>query len=72
MLQEHMKVDPITPNKIEYLKNLLMEELEECLSPRSRRGSKKGLASASSKVVDSEDDIDPIDEENTSMQDLIK
>ena len=41
------------------------------MSPRSRKG-KKGLNSDKSNIIDSEDDMDNLDVEKTSMSDLIK
>ena len=71
ILAQHVKKDPLPREKIDQIKAEIMEDIE-AMSPRSRKGKGRGLASESSKVIDSEDDIAALDVEKTSMEDLIK
>ena len=69
ILEKHMKADPLPPTRVATIKQEIKEELEAEL-PRGR-SKRKGLASDSSKLVDSEDDLDAMDTENTTIKDLV-
>ena len=65
-----MKKDPLPRERIDEIKAEILEEVAE-MSPPSRRGRGAGLGSSSSKAVDSMDDLQALDVEQTSMKDLI-
>ena len=71
-----MKRDPLPQERIDQIKNEIMEEIEN-MSPRSRKGgakSKGGLPSSSSRIggaSDVEEELSQLDVEQTSMKDLI-
>ena len=69
ILEKHMKTDPLPPARVATIKQEIKEELEAEL-PRGR-SKRKGLTSDSSKLVDSEDDLDAMDTENTTIKDLV-
>ena len=69
ILEKHMKADPLPPTRVATIKQEIKEELEAEL-PRGR-SKRKGLTSDSSKLVDSEDDLDAMDTENTTIKDLV-
>ena len=72
ILTAHVKKDPLPREKIDEIKAEIMEEIEGQMSPRNGKGGRKFIGSESSKIVDSEDDIDALDVEQTSMKDLIQ
>ena len=71
MLATHIKKDPLPRERIDEIKAEILEEVA-LRSPTSRRGKGKGLGSSSSKAVDSIDDLQALDVEQTSLKDLIE
>ena len=77
-LEDFKKKDPLPQARIETIKTEIKEETLEIVAQMSPRGRRGGMASrgvnseASKNALDSDDDLEHIDEDGASMKDLIK